>query len=378
MFGPRGTGKSTLIKNILDSEFGKERTLWIDFLKEEEVHAFVRNLSELEERLGALAQPVDWVVIDEVQRVPHILNTVHRLIEQKKLRFALTGSSARKLKRGAANLLAGRAFVNSLHPLTHLELGDDFDLSHAMSWGTLPKAVNLVAELEKKEFLRSYANTYLREEIREEQWVRKIEPFIRFLEVAAQSNGQILNYAKIANDCHTDSKAVERYFEILADTMLGFYLDPFHQSIRKRQTKKPKFYFFDPGVKRALDLTLEVPLRPSTSAYGHAFEHWIVLEFIRLNDYFRKDYRFSYLRTKDDAEIDLIIERPGLPLALIEIKSASQIPDTEIHQLERLARDFKGAEPFMLCQEKHPRKVGTVEVLPWAEGIRRVILLPQK
>lgn len=164
----------------------------------------------------------------------------------------MTGSSARQLRRGGANLLAGRAFVYYLHSLSCFELQDEFDLEKALQWGTLPRTFSLDESIEKNEFLRSYADTYLKEEIWNEQVIRKLHPFRCFLEVAAQCNGKIINYANISRDVGVDDKTIKEYFLILEDTMIGFFLEPFHNSFRKRLVEKPKFYFFDPGVVRAL------------------------------------------------------------------------------------------------------------------------------
>lgn len=373
LFGPRGSGKTTFLREF----FHSQAVLWVDLLREEEVISLSRNPQELEERIRALDSPPEWVVIDEIQKIPSLLDQVHRLIEspspKAKIKFALTGSSARKLKRGAANLLAGRAFMNHFHPLTSIELGEAFSLPDVLHWGSLPKIFDFQNEIEKREYLRSYTSTYLKEEIKEEQLVRRVDPFRRFLEIAAQSNSQILNYSKIARDSGANPKSVERYFEILEDTLIGFFLDPYHPSVRKRQTQKPKFYFFDLGVKKALELSLDTPVQPRTYAYGKAFEHLIILEFIRLNDYYRKDFRFSYFRTKDDLEIDLVIERPGKKLALIEIKSATHVENKEINKLNKIAKDFpQETELFIFCQEPHSRMSGEVVVIPWREGFQRV------
>ncbi len=338
-------------------------------LDDEEARQYLLRPALLEERVPADGS---WVVIDEVQRVPSLLNYVHRLIEKRKTKFALTGSSARKLKRGAANLLAGRAFLNYLHPLTSVELSKAFDLNMALHWGTLPKLFSLANDLERREYLRTYCHTYLREEIKEEQIIRQVEPFVRFLEVAAQCNGEPLNFSKIGRDSGTDPKAVERYYQILEDTLVGFFLNPFHRSIRKRQTQRSKFYFFDVGVKRSLEGSLQVPLLPRTSEFGKAFEHFLILECMRLNDYLRKEYRFSYLRTKDDLEIDLVIERPGKKLVLLEIKSADRVDEMEISRLANLRSDLNPCELWIASQEKIPRTIGKTEILPWQTVLNRL------
>lgn len=366
IFGARGTGKSTLLRQ----HFQNKAVFWIDLLDEEKLQTFFRHPRRFEEEI--LAQTADWVVVDEIQKAPVLLDYVHRLIESHKIKFALTGSSARKLKRSAANLLAGRALVNHLHPLTFIEVGENFKLSDILQYGSLPEVLNSKTEIEKKEYLRAYTRTYLKEEIREEQIVRKVEPFLRFLEVAAQSNGSILNYSKIARDSGVDSKAVERYFEILSDTLVGHYLEPYSRSLRKRQSQKAKFYFFDLGVKRALENTLNVDLNPSTYAYGRAFEHFFIVECMRLNDYFRKDYRFSYLRTKDDFEIDLIVERPGLKELFIEIKSTGAIDEITVNKYKTFKRETKIRELWIVSNDGTIRKSGDIWILPWKEALHRL------
>ena len=322
--------------------------------------------------LAACVAAQEWVVVDEIQRIPGLLNYVHKLIEEKKLKFALTGSSARKLKRDGANLLAGRALLNSLHPLTSLELGADLNLSTVLQYGSLPKISALSTAEERQGFLRAYVNNYIRQEIKEEQAVRKLNPFLRFLEVAAQMNGQILNYSAIARDCGVDSTAVERYYEILEDTLLGFHLEPFHESVRKRQVKKAKFYIFDLGVKRALERQIQIPLIEGTVPFGHAFEHFFILEILRLRDYLQPDDRLSYLRTKDDIEVDLIVERPGESRKLIEIKSSRQVPDIEVRRLLKLKRDLEPCELWFATREEAPRMVEGAEVLNWREVLSRL------
>ncbi len=369
LFGGRGTGKSTLLKAILPPD-----TLWFDLLQEDLANDLLANPERFLARIKAeqRKRKLKWIAIDEVQRVPGLLNYVHSLIEDEGLFFALTGSSARKLKRGQANLLAGRAFTNTLHPLTYLELDGDFSIDAVLNWGSIPKVCSLTQNELKQEFLRSYVNTYLKEEIKEEQLVRKLAPFVRFLEIAAQSNGTVLNFAKIARDCGTDSPTIERYFEILQDTYLGFMLTPFHESIRKRQVHRSKFYFFDLGVKRALEGLLTVPVSENGTSYGRAFEHFFILECLRMNDYFRKDFRFSYLRTKDDLEIDLIVERPGKSRILIELKSSQKISvhPSDYRGLTDLSVDIPNSETWIVSQQTDEMQLGKLRFLHWQAAMQ--------
>lgn len=370
LFGARGTGKSTLLKTALKPE----STLFLDLLSIKLENQLSRNPDALKEIVHALPSEITTVVIDEVQKVPRLLDVVHALIEEKQKRFVLTGSSARKLKHGSANLLAGRAFVYHLFPLSVFELGERFDLFEALRFGLLPKLFELNSEEDKIEFLSAYAHTYLKEEVFSEQLVKLLDPFRKFLEVAAHVNGKIINISKIARDVGVDDKTATSYFSILEDTLIGFMLEPFQNSFRKRLSQKPKFYLFDTGVTRALAFQLPVSLVARTQAFGDAFEHFIILECIKLASYSRLGYRFSYIHTKDDAEIDLVVERPGRPLLCIEIKSSDSIDESDLRPLIQLTQDLPGAEPVCLCNESLARKVGNVLVLPWKEGLRRYFL----
>jgi len=368
LFGARGTGKSTWLK----SYFSTTPHIYIDLLNLDMEELFNKNPNELLTRIEALNDKRTWVLIDEIQKVPKLLDLVHLCIEKHHTLFALTGSSARKLRRGAANLLAGRAFVFNLFPLTHLELNQNFDLVQALHWGTLPEIFHLSDSVSKTRYLKTYTQTYLKEEIIAEQVIRKLDPFRQFLEVAAQQNGEIINFSNIARDIGVDTVTVQSYFQILEDTLIGYLLQPYHRSIRKRQRSNPKFYFFDLGIKRSLESMLSVELKENTYTFGKAFEHFIITEMVRLNDYFEKDYKFSYLRTKDDAEIDLIIERPGLPCILIEIKSKKRVDERDTKTLEHFLDDFDHATAYVFSNDPDKKKIGNVFALPWSEGIKEI------
>lgn len=372
LFGARGTGKSTWLK----SYFAQTPHIYIDLLNPDTEEKYSKNPGELLAKIENLQDKQTWILIDEIQKNPKLLNLVHLCIEKYKTPFALTGSSARKLKRGAANLLAGRAFVFNLFPLTPMELKKDFDLFHTLQWGSLPEIFHLNDSQSKQRYLRTYAQTYLKEEIVVEQVIRKLDPFRQFLEIAAQQNGEIINYSNIARDVGVDTVTVQSYFQILEDTLVGYLLQPYHRSIRKRQRTNPKFYFFDLGVKRSLENTLSTNLQEGTYAFGKAFEHFLIITMIHFNHYFEKDYRFSYLRTKDDAEIDLIIERPGKPCALIEIKSKKQVDERDVKTLENFLKDFGSAEAYLFSNDPDEKKIGNVFALPWEKGTAKIGLTP--
>ncbi|MDZ4322503.1 MAG: DUF4143 domain-containing protein, partial [Alphaproteobacteria bacterium] len=268
--------------------------------------------------------------------------------------------------------LAGRAFVYNLYPFSALEIGEDFDLETALRWGTLPGVIyKMHTEEDKTRFLQAYAQTYLKEEVWLEQLIRKVDPFRKFLEVAAQCNGQIINAANIARDVGVDDKTIKQYFSILEDTLMGFMLEPFHGSFRKRLHAKPKFYFFDRGVCGALSRMLTVSLKKSTAEYGQAFEHFIILECLKLANYFYPEYRFSYLKTKDDVEVDLIVERPGKKTLFIEIKSSDSVGKHKLSAFMNLMKDIENSEAICISQEMRAKKIGGILVFPWRDALRQ-------
>ena len=365
LFGPRGVGKSTLLKDL----FSPEECLWIDLLLPRQETRYGRDPEILIAEVEGMSATQSHVVIDEIQKVPKLLDVVHYLIENTDKHFILTGSSARKIKRASANLLAGRAFVHHLAPFCFQELGNNFDLSKALHYGMLPKIYALKTETQQKQYLKSYAHTYLKEEVWAEQFIKNLDPFRYFLEVAAQCNGKVLNYSKIGRDVGVDHKTVENYYSILEDTLLGFILPAYANSFRKQLRQAPKFYFFDVGVTRALSRLLSVPVRERTSYYGEVFEHFIIAEINKYIAYFRDEYRLSYILTKNDVEIDLVVSRPAQPLLLIEIKSSDDVTAEQVSALEKLARDIPNCEAICLSRDNKRKKFGSVTVWPWQDGI---------
>ncbi len=368
LFGPRGVGKTTYLKSLP----WFENALYINLLHSSSENRFSRNPDELINIVKALPTKTRHVIIDEVQKIPKLLDIVHDLIEssETKVHFILTGSSARKLKHGGANLLAGRAFVYHLSPFSFTEVKASFDLDRALRWGMLPKLFEYEDDEKRFKYLETYVNTYLKEEVWVEQFVRELDPFRYFLQVAAQSNGKIINFSNIARDVGISDTTVNKYYSVLEDTLLGFFLQPFQHSFRKRLSKAPKFFFFDPGVTRALSMQLSVPLEKSTGAYGDAFEHFIILQCQELAQYYKKEYRFSYLRTKDDAEIDLVVERPGATPLFIEIKSSDHVHAAQLSTLKKLAQDFGECEAVCFSRDPYPKEINGIKVLPWEQGVK--------
>ncbi len=369
LFGARGTGKSTLIEQTFDLE----RCLYINLLNPLEEDRFAKDPQELVRLVKAMPKHHQHVIIDEVHKLPKLLDVVHLLIEAEKTDkfFVLTGSSARKLKTAGVNLLAGRAFVYHLFPFSFVELAEQFDLTETLKYGLLPGVFHFNSAQEKQHFLQAYALTYLKEEIWAEQIVKKLDPFRKFLTVAAQCNGKIINYLNIARDVGADDKTIKNYFSILEDTLLGFMLEPFQHSFRKRLRASPKFYFIDTGITRALSQMLSLPPKPGTSYYGELFENFIVTEILKLATTYQTEYRFSYLLTGSGVEVDLVVERPGQPLLLIEIKSTDHVNHTQLSTLESIVADIGECEAICLSQDPRPKTIGSVTVHPWAMGIRQ-------
>ena len=368
LFGARGTGKSTLIKERFPDAHS------INLLLATHEERLSRRPDDLVAEVLALDPFVSHVVIDEIQKVPKLCDIVHFLIEEKKVpqKFILTGSSARKLKSSGANLLAGRALYWNLYPFSYRELGDDFDLQKALSYGQLPEVWNRNNSQSIVRFLRAYGQTYLKEEVWAEHLIRKLEPFRKFLEVAAQHNAQIVNYSAIARIVGVDVKTVQTYFQILEETYLGIILEPFARSIRHQVHGAPRFYFVDTGIARTLGRLVGFPVQPTTTEYGRIFEQFLVLECIKLNAYLELDFKFSYLTTQAGDEIDLIIERPGQATILMEIKSSDQSLPEHGRHLKGFAKDFEDPIGLVASQDPTRRKHDWITHLHWTEALAEI------
>lgn len=358
IFGARGTGKSTFIKQRFAAE-----SLYLDLLDPVLEDRLSRSPNDLRIILGDSAP--EWVIIDEVQKVPRVLDIVHSLIESKKQKFILTGSSARKLKRGGANLLAGRAFVYELFPLVTDEIGEAYNLQALLQFGSLPKVVTTESLEERKAFLRAYSLTYIKEEVSAEQLLRNLDPFRNFLRIAADQSGKIVNHALMGKQLGVDHKTVVNYFSILEDTLIGFYLPSFHLSLRKSQILAPKFFFFDLGVRNSLAEMIDFIPPTHSRFFGELFEHFVILEAYRLNSYTQRDYRLSHLRTKAGFEVDLILSK-GRTNILVEIKSTTNIDAAEVAHLARHTADMPEiTERFYVSMDNSEATLNGVRCVSW-------------
>jgi predicted AAA+ superfamily ATPase len=375
LLGARGTGKSSLLRAHFQVEPQNPQLMWFDLLDPRIEDRFIRDPGLFKDEILFALQNrpnLKWIVVDEIQKVPKLLNSVHSLIESTKLQFALSGSSARRLKQKGVNLLAGRAVQKYLFPLTQHELGADFNLNQALQYGSLPKVQQLKTAEEKCDFLSSYVYQYIQLEVQQEQWVRKIEPFRKFLPIAAQMNRKVINYSKIAKEVGVETDTVQSYFEILEDTLIGHKVHGYDRSIRKQLRVAPKFYFFDTGVKRAIIGDLDLKISESTSDFGDSFEHWFFLELNRTLSYEGKAFQINYLQTKDDAEIDFVVSRGSRTLALIEVKSKTEVIEADAKSLFHFQSDFKQTPLFLASRDPKERKWGRVWALPWYKVIEEL------
>ena len=375
LFGPRGVGKTVLAQSFLANIQYREH---IDLLSLDTYRRYIAEPGlfrlEIEERLQAVPQKKRLsVFIDEIQKLPELLDEVHYLIEQYKgkVQFLLTGSSARKLKRSGSNLLAGRAWTLKLHPISSQEI--TLNLRKALTIGTLP-GIYQESQLSAKRSLKAYVETYLKEEVMQESLVRNVDHFMRLLDMAGQTNSEPVNFTAIARDCGASVKTVQEYFNILVDTLVVFRIDGYAHSVRKQLRQGPKYYFFDCGVLNAITGELQTELRPSSYRYGKLFETFIVNEVIRNNDYSEADYRFHYWRTNTGMEVDLILSRgPSTPPKAIEIKSQSSPRESDLKGLMAFAKENKRARLFCLCQTPRKYSVGPVQIWPWEKGIKELM-----
>lgn len=355
LFGPRAIGKSSLIKHDL-----ADQALIIDLLHSETYLRLLANPSQLEAIIEL--DPKPFVVIDEIQRAPELLNEVHRLIENKQIRFLLTGSSARKLKRHGVNLLAGRARQAELYPLTYHEL-PQFNLSRYLHYGGLPM-VSLSEEPE--EDLDAYVHTYLEEEIKAEALVQKLPAFSRFLQLSALTSGTTLNFSAIANDAGVSNTTLREYYQILEDTFLGFLVLPWQHSVKRKAISTARFYYFDTGVKNRLAKITTIP--EETDLFGQAFEQFIAMELRAYLSYFRKRLPLCFWRTHEGYEVDFII---GDETA-IEVKATKKISNKHLKGLRALQQENKIKNYYCVSQDPIALKQDNIALLPWNNFLKRL------
>lgn len=352
LFGPRGTGKSTWLRSMRD------KAIWIDMLDPETLRLFQARPERLQERIAAQPQITD-VVIDEVQKVPALLDVVHKLVEgERPLRFILTGSSARKLRRGAANLLAGRLTELHMHPFMAAELGNVFQLQRALEIGLVPLVWGAA---EPEHTLRAYASLYLQEEVQAEALVRNVGAFARFLEAISFSHGSLLNLAEVARECQVGRKTVEGYLEILEDLLLSFRLPVFTRRAKRHLVAHDKFYYFDAGVYRSI--RPKGPLDSPEEIEGMALEGLIAQHLRAWASYRSVPAELYYWRTKSGSEVDFVVYGTDVFVA-IEVKRSRNVHNTDLRALKAFQEDYPEASACLLYMGKEEIKINDVLCLP--------------
>jgi predicted AAA+ superfamily ATPase len=359
LWGPRQTGKTTLLRGVYPD------ALWIDLLKAEEFRRYTQNPERLREEF-ATGPRVSQVVIDEVQKVPQLLDEVHWLHENRRVRFALCGSSARKVRRGGANLLGGRAVRYELHGLTAAEAGKDFDLERMVNRGYLP-AIYISDRAER--LLSAYVADYLKEEVAAEGLVRNLPVFSEFLDAAALSDTELVNFATIARDCGVSSHTVKNYFQILEDTLLGRWLPGYTKRPKRRVIAAPKFYFSDVGIVN--HLARRGVLRAGAELFGKAFENWVFHELSAYNAYAEKFARLAYWRLASGIEVDFIVDDMRVA---IEAKATAKVSADHLKGLRNLVQDHpRVRRRVVACLERKSRMTEDgILVLPAEEFGRRL------
>jgi predicted AAA+ superfamily ATPase len=348
LFGPRQTGKTFLLKK----RFPAAR--FYNLLLSDVFFRFSQRPHLLREEL---ISPIDHgqpIIIDEIQKLPVLLDEVHNLIEEKHLKFILTGSSARKIKRGGANLLAGRAATRHLFPLVSAEI-PGYQLLKILNFGSLPFIYNSESP---EEDLLSYVGTYLKEEVQAEGVVRRIENFSKFLQLAALVNGELLNFSNVASDMGMPSKTIKEYFLILEDTLIGHFLQPFTRTQKRKAISTAKFYFFDVGV--ANTLAGRSHIRPKTELFGKALEHFIFLEIKAFLSYRNDKRQISFWRSKSGYEVDFVLgESTG-----IEVKGTEMVTEKHLTGLKSLAQEIPLKKKIVVSLDSNPRLLENIRVLP--------------
>lgn len=361
LFGPRGTGKSTWTKKHFS------HALFIDLLSADVFREYKAKPERLRDTVLAKL-PVETVVIDEIQKIPELLDVVHQLMEDfKQIQFILTGSSARKLKRTGVDLLAGRALNKSMHPFMASELGDYFDLDNALTLGMLPLVVNA---LEPLETLKSYLSLYLQEEVQMEGLVRNIGAFSRFLESASFSHGSVLNMSEISRDCQVGSKTVEGYFSILEDLLLSFRVPVFTKRAKRNLSSHPKFYYFDTGVFRSIRPT--GPLDTPHEVAGASLEGIVAQHLRAWIAYSNKECRLYFWRTKSGNEVDFILYGQDTFCA-IEVKSANRVHPKSLNGLKSFKEDYPEAKTLLLYRGKERKMEKNILCIPCEEFLKSLI-----
>jgi len=349
LWGPRQTGKSTLLKMLYPD------APYFDLLLSNEYERFLRNQSLLREILEVIPAGSP-IIIDEIQKLPSLLNEIQWMIVNRNRQFIMSGSSPRNILRSGGNLLGGRALRYELYPLVYKEISD-FELIKALNNGLIPRHY---LSRNAKKLISAYTGSYLLDEILTEARIRNIQSFSRFLEVAAFSNGEIVNYSNIASECGVSGPTIKEYFQILVDTLVGRFLPSYQKRPKRRVILSPKFYYFDIGISNYL--LKRGKIEQGSESFGHAFEHFIYHEIYSHCNYSGLNYPLSYWRTASGIEVDFIL---GNHEVAIEVKSTDIAQAKHLSGLKNFSEEYSVNKLILVSNDQSPRKVGKVLIMPW-------------
>ena len=361
LFGPRGVGKSSWLKATFPGK------IYIDLLDDFTYRTLLAQPDSLKNRIPPGYS--DWIIIDEIQKTPALLNEIHRLIEDKGLKFIITGSSPRKLRREGVNLLGGRALIHNFFPLTALELKDEFNLEKSLSYGMLPSLYDTQKHLDPKSYLNSYINTYIKEEIYFEGLTRSLDSFARFLEAASFSQGQVLNISEVARECSVNRKVVENYFSILEDLLIASRIPVFTKRSQRKLVQHPKFFFFDAGVYR--QIRPKGPLDSGSEIDGAAIETLVFQELRAALANLGLGMEIYYWRTVDGAEVDFVLYGEG-GLACIEVKRKKILGGNDFSGVKSFLKEYPMARSYMFYGGNEMQYMNGIELWPMEKALKNL------
>jgi len=362
LWGPRQTGKSSLLKTLYPN------AKRYDLLLSDQYQRLLLHPGLIREECLAIGLEAENqtspIIVDEVQKIPILLDEIHWLIENRKLRFILCGSSARKVKRGRGNLLGGRAVRYELHPLVYPEI-PNFSLERALNAGLLPRHYQ---SSNPHQLLQAYVGDYLKEEIAAEALTRNIPAFSRFLQIASLSNGELTNYNNIASECGVSAPTVKEYFRILEDTLVGRMLPAFRKRAKRRLIGAPKFFFFDIGI--VAHLTRRGKVKPGSELFGRAFEHLIYMELTAHSGYSEVNYPIAYWKTASGFEVDFVL---GEHEIAVEVKSTDMVTNKQLKGIRAFKEEYQARRYIVVSMDTNPRRTEDgIEILPWQVFLDRL------
>jgi predicted AAA+ superfamily ATPase len=364
LFGPRGVGKSCWLKTVFPGN------IYIDLLDDSTYRTLLSSPDSLRNRISS--GYTDWIIIDEIQKVPLLLNEIHRLIEEKGMKFIMTGSSPRKLRKEGVNLLGGRALIRYMYPLSALELKDDFDIGKALNHGMLPSLYDKQKDLNPSNYLNAYINAYLKEEIYFEGITRNLGSFTRFLESASFSQAQLLNISEVSRECAVNRKVVENYFNVLDDLLIATRIPAFTKRAQRKIVQHPKFFFFDTGVYR--QIRPKGPLDSTAEIDGQALETLVFQELRAAIGNLGLELNIYYWRTVDGAEVDFVLYGND-GFACIEVKRKKSLGSKDLSGIRSFLMEYPEAKPYVFYGGNEMQHISGIEIWPIEKALRSLNLI---